>query len=265
MAIPIIDDRIRHVGVSALRGLNAKTLRELKDVLVLQVDEQPVAVLIPWDIYMEIQKALWPSSLLPSLEEVFGPAQAEDVRAADLTDASPRRDAVDEMHETPSPFLDRVVTSSETPSTPPYTTALYTNEDRKALGCTCNPGTADPNCPLENHRGRVVTYPVPLRKGSVVEQVKKEGFRRDIELTALGTDMTPRGGQFSRVDDSQPPVFDDLDDMSDVDAQNELNAKEMVCKHCGSQSLSRLCSACFMAGHREGNCLVCVEKSESAE
>lgn len=207
MAIPIIDDRIRYVGVSALRGLNAKTLRELKEVLVLQMDEEPLAVLIPWDIYMEIQRALWPSSLLPSLEDVFGPAalaQEEDERAVDLTDPSRERDAVDEMHETPSPFLERVARPSDS---------------------------------------------TPLREDSLIEKIKQEDFGRDIELTAMGTDMSPRGGKFARVDDSQPPVFDDVD-----------NAP--VCNHCGTPSDTSPCANCFTSGHRNGRCLVCTEKAD---
>lgn len=106
MSIPVIDERVRYVGPTALRDLNAKALRDLTDLIVVQVDEKPVAVIVPMAIYMEIQKAFWPSSLVPSLGE----------------------------------FVE---------------TVIFADEDRQRLGCKCVEGNIDPDCPLENHRGRV--------------------------------------------------------------------------------------------------------------
>lgn len=86
MAIPVVDERVKYVGATALRGLNARALRDLTDLLVVQVDEKPVAVIIPIAIYMEIQEALWPSSLIPSLESFFREAIVQGLG----TDMTPR-------------------------------------------------------------------------------------------------------------------------------------------------------------------------------
>ena len=52
----LIDERIKHCGVSKLRKLNTESLRVLKDCLiVLQDGDEPIAVLLSYDLFMEIQ------------------------------------------------------------------------------------------------------------------------------------------------------------------------------------------------------------------
>lgn len=54
-----IDERVKHVGLTKLRHLNADTLRELDDsLLVLQDGDEPVAVLLSYKLYMRIQDRL---------------------------------------------------------------------------------------------------------------------------------------------------------------------------------------------------------------
>jgi len=54
-----IDRRVKHVGLTKLRHLNADTLRHLGDnLLVLQDGDKPVAVLLSYKLYMQIQDEL---------------------------------------------------------------------------------------------------------------------------------------------------------------------------------------------------------------
>lgn len=51
-----IDERIKHVGVSILRKLNADSLRTLGDNLyVLRDGDEPLAVLMAYDVFMRMQ------------------------------------------------------------------------------------------------------------------------------------------------------------------------------------------------------------------
>jgi hypothetical protein len=51
--VPYIDPNVRHVGVTLLRQMNALDLTNLGDtVYVLQVGEQPVAVLCAYETFM---------------------------------------------------------------------------------------------------------------------------------------------------------------------------------------------------------------------
>jgi hypothetical protein len=57
--IPMIDPRVRHIGVSKLRGLSAAELKrqsERKETLVVQVEDIPVAVVVSYDTYISIQQ-----------------------------------------------------------------------------------------------------------------------------------------------------------------------------------------------------------------
>lgn len=54
--IPHIDPRIGYRGVSELRKLNADRLRDLAGLLVLQDNDEPLVVIVPFDLYLEIQK-----------------------------------------------------------------------------------------------------------------------------------------------------------------------------------------------------------------
>lgn len=56
---PLLDPRIQFVGVAHLRRMDAPALRELKDgVIVLQKGGERLAVLISYDAYRLLQKAV---------------------------------------------------------------------------------------------------------------------------------------------------------------------------------------------------------------
>lgn len=54
--IPHIDPRVAYRGVSELRKLNAERLRDLDGLLILQENDEPLAVVVPFDLYLEIQE-----------------------------------------------------------------------------------------------------------------------------------------------------------------------------------------------------------------
>jgi hypothetical protein len=68
MSIPLIDDRIKHVGPAYLRQLSAAKLKKLEEMLILQEGfsdagtgrgtGKPLAVLIPYSMYLDLQKEL---------------------------------------------------------------------------------------------------------------------------------------------------------------------------------------------------------------
>lgn len=56
--VPYIDPNVEHVGVSKLRELNAKALRESDKALVIQDNNTPLAVLLTYDQFQLMQKQL---------------------------------------------------------------------------------------------------------------------------------------------------------------------------------------------------------------
>jgi PHD/YefM family antitoxin component YafN of YafNO toxin-antitoxin module len=73
MSIPIIDPSVKHVGVSKLRELNATKLKEQNDeTLVIQDNDQPLAVLLSYENYLIIQEQL---AALMSTLELFSESQ----------------------------------------------------------------------------------------------------------------------------------------------------------------------------------------------
>ena len=61
-AIPYIDPRVRHVGVSKLRELNATKLKEMghgnEETLVIQDNDTPLAVLLTYERFLRMQEKL---------------------------------------------------------------------------------------------------------------------------------------------------------------------------------------------------------------
>jgi hypothetical protein len=53
--IPRIDPNVQYVGVTKLRSLNATNLQGLNKTLVIQDNEQPLAVVISYDKFLEMQ------------------------------------------------------------------------------------------------------------------------------------------------------------------------------------------------------------------
>src|SRR5579862_1880717 len=56
--IPYIDRNVQHVGVSRLRSLNATQLREIDKTLVIQDNDQPLAVLLKYEEFLIMQDQL---------------------------------------------------------------------------------------------------------------------------------------------------------------------------------------------------------------
>lgn len=57
--IPLIDDRIKTVGPTYLRTLNAQALKKLNEMLIVtDTNSKPRAVIFPYDQYMAMQKEL---------------------------------------------------------------------------------------------------------------------------------------------------------------------------------------------------------------
>jgi PHD/YefM family antitoxin component YafN of YafNO toxin-antitoxin module len=57
-SIPYIDRNVQHVGVSRLRSLNATQLREIDKTLVIQENDQPLAVLLKYEEFLIMQDQL---------------------------------------------------------------------------------------------------------------------------------------------------------------------------------------------------------------
>jgi hypothetical protein len=64
--LPVIDPRVRHVGVSKLRELNANELKkqfENNETLVIQDKDIPLVVMLSYDHYLQLQKVLMTTKL----------------------------------------------------------------------------------------------------------------------------------------------------------------------------------------------------------
>ena len=56
--IPYIDTRVKHRGVSSLRGFSSHDLRVIKDAVIVICDNnEPLAVLLSYETYLALQKA----------------------------------------------------------------------------------------------------------------------------------------------------------------------------------------------------------------
>ncbi len=63
---PVIDPSIKHVGVSKLRELNATALKETDDTFVIQDNNTPLAVLLTYEKFLDMQQELM--SVINTLE-----------------------------------------------------------------------------------------------------------------------------------------------------------------------------------------------------
>jgi hypothetical protein len=80
-AFPDIDPRIRHVGVSKLRDLNATKLKEQEDnTLVIQENDTPLSVLFSYKRYQEMRAEM--NSLLSMIEMLTNDAERNGLVAA---------------------------------------------------------------------------------------------------------------------------------------------------------------------------------------
>ncbi len=83
-AIPYIDPRVRHVGVSKLRELNASKLKELgqenEQTLVIQDNDTPLAVLLSYEKFLIIQEKL--TAVFNTIELLTDSAEREALLSA---------------------------------------------------------------------------------------------------------------------------------------------------------------------------------------
>jgi hypothetical protein len=82
--IPRIDPNVQHVGVSKLRQLNATNLRNLDKALVIQDDDKPLAVVLSYEQFLQMQNER--DKILRTLEAALS-EDGEDLMTA-LQDAS---------------------------------------------------------------------------------------------------------------------------------------------------------------------------------
>lgn len=61
-----VNPNVRTVGVSKLRSLNATQLRDIDKTIVIQENDQPLAVLVKYEEFMAMQK-----QLLAALEQAL--------------------------------------------------------------------------------------------------------------------------------------------------------------------------------------------------
>ena len=58
ISIPYVDPTVQHVGISRLRALNVTQLRELDKTLVIQDNEEPLAVLLKYEHFLAMQERI---------------------------------------------------------------------------------------------------------------------------------------------------------------------------------------------------------------
>lgn len=81
VTMPIqIDTSIKHVGISKLRELNVAKLRASEDTLVIQDNDQPLAVLVTYGKFLEMQQML--SSVLNTIDLFMEEQEVDGLRAA---------------------------------------------------------------------------------------------------------------------------------------------------------------------------------------
>ena len=78
--IPVIDPNVQYVGVSKLRKLNATKLRSLDSTLVIQEDDKPLAVVLSYEQFMEMQQER--EKIIATLETLFDKTEQADLLKA---------------------------------------------------------------------------------------------------------------------------------------------------------------------------------------
>ena len=58
ISIPYVDPTVQHVGISRLRALNVSQLRALDKTLVIQDNDEPLAVLLKYEHFLAMQERL---------------------------------------------------------------------------------------------------------------------------------------------------------------------------------------------------------------
>jgi PHD/YefM family antitoxin component YafN of YafNO toxin-antitoxin module len=78
-SIPRMDRSVEHVGVSRLRKLNSDDLKTMEKTLVLQENDQPLAVLLTYEKYLVLQDKL--DSLMRTIYVLSNPGESASLRS----------------------------------------------------------------------------------------------------------------------------------------------------------------------------------------
>ena len=62
ISIPYVDPTVQHVGISRLRALNVTQLRALDKTLVIQDNDEPLAVLLKYEHFLAMQERMGDAS-----------------------------------------------------------------------------------------------------------------------------------------------------------------------------------------------------------
>jgi len=58
VSIPYVDPSVQHVGISRLRALNVSQRRALDKTLVIQDNDEPLAVLLKYEHFLAMQEKI---------------------------------------------------------------------------------------------------------------------------------------------------------------------------------------------------------------
>lgn len=117
MAIPVIDERIKTIGPGTLRKMDALKLRSLRDLLVIQVNDEPLAVMIPYEMYLEMQQEVVEgqkavAAKTAEFEEAFSAITEKDIVAPSSAPPAGFRGIPFFIEEPPPPFQGKSRTAS---------------------------------------------------------------------------------------------------------------------------------------------------------
>jgi PHD/YefM family antitoxin component YafN of YafNO toxin-antitoxin module len=76
-SIPVIDPKVKHVGVSKLREMNATKLKETEDTYVIQENEVPLAVLLRYEKFLIMQEQM--QSVLNTIDLLQNPEEMKEI------------------------------------------------------------------------------------------------------------------------------------------------------------------------------------------
>lgn len=93
--IPYIDPNVEHVGVSKLRTLSGKRLRSFEKTLVIQENDTPLAVLLNYRQFLNMQNQL--RAVLETIDLLTDEEEASALRAGLAAAASGRTKSLDRI------------------------------------------------------------------------------------------------------------------------------------------------------------------------
>ncbi len=76
-SIPVIDPKVKHVGVSKLREMNATKLKETEDTYVIQENEVPLAVLLRYEKFLIMQEQM--QTVLNTIDLLQNPEEMKEI------------------------------------------------------------------------------------------------------------------------------------------------------------------------------------------